>query len=57
VIAGTPDECRDRLLAYDGLVEELLLLNVLPAMGDDACAAYGELFNLIRTLNAGLPAA
>lgn len=52
VIAGTPDECRERLRAFDGLVEELLLINVLPAAGDDPCAAYAELFDLVRTLKA-----
>ncbi len=57
VIAGTPAECRGRLLAFDGLVEELLLLNVLPPTGDDACAAYTEMFTLIRTLNATTQAA
>lgn len=36
VIAGTPAECRTRLNAYEGVVDELLLLNAM--RGDDAYA-------------------
>jgi len=30
-VAGTPSECRARLLTYAGVVDELLLINALPA--------------------------
>ncbi len=45
VIAGTPQECRARLAAYDGLVDEMLLLNVMPppAGAGDAYAALLQL--------------
>jgi 5,10-methylenetetrahydromethanopterin reductase len=42
-IAGTIEECRDRLAAYDGLLDDLLLLNALPANGDPLGAYTGLL--------------
>lgn len=51
VIAGTPDECRARIAAYEGVVDELLLLNVMPSAGG-AVMAYQGLMALPRALNA-----
>ena len=45
-IAGTPDECRNRLADYHGLVDELLLLNAMPPEADDALASYSALLGL-----------
>jgi len=46
-IAGTPDECRARIASYDGVVNELLLLNVSPAA--DMAASYAPLMQLAAT--------
>lgn len=49
-IAGTLEDCRERVASYEGVVDELLLLNVLPAVGEgDAIDAYQPLMNLART--------
>jgi alkanesulfonate monooxygenase SsuD/methylene tetrahydromethanopterin reductase-like flavin-dependent oxidoreductase (luciferase family) len=45
-IAGTPAECRARIAAYRGVVDELLLLNVMPPSDGDAIAAYQPLMQL-----------
>lgn len=42
-IAGTPAECRARIEAYRGVVDELLLLNVVPPTHRDAVATYQPL--------------
>jgi len=47
-VAGTPDECRKRLADYDGVVDELVLVNVLPPRRDDPTEAYAGLFHLGR---------
>ncbi len=47
-IAGTPDECRKRLAEYEGVVDELALVNVLPPQADDPRDAYTTLFTLGR---------
>lgn len=39
-IAGTLEECRDRLASYDGVVDELLLLNAMPATAGEPHKAY-----------------
>jgi len=45
-IAGTLAECRARIAANPGLVEELILLNAMPAPGDDPTQAYTGLLDL-----------
>lgn len=45
-IAGTPAECRARLAAYEGVVDDLLLLNTLPPVPGDALASYRDLLTL-----------
>lgn len=47
-IAGTPAECRARIDEYSGLVEELILLNAMPAPAGDPVAAFDELLLLAR---------
>ena len=46
VIAGTPAECRTRLASYDGILDEMLLLNALPAIDGDIIAAYEPLMEI-----------
>jgi alkanesulfonate monooxygenase SsuD/methylene tetrahydromethanopterin reductase-like flavin-dependent oxidoreductase (luciferase family) len=45
-IAGSPAECRARLAAYRGTVDELLLLNTLPPSLDAPLAHYDEFLTL-----------
>lgn len=45
-IAGTLEECRDRLRDYDDLVDDLLLLNALPPEPGAAAASYDGLLAL-----------
>ena len=47
-IAGTPAECRARLAAYADVVDEILLLNVLPAVNGDVMGSYRSLLSLAR---------
>ena len=47
VIAGTPEECRARLSAYEGIVDEMLLLNAMPTPEQDAIARYSPLMALV----------
>ncbi|MFP6780630.1 MAG: LLM class flavin-dependent oxidoreductase [Gammaproteobacteria bacterium] len=47
-IAGTPDECRARIASYEGVLDDLLFLNAMPAVGDDIVAAYGPLMEIAR---------
>jgi 5,10-methylenetetrahydromethanopterin reductase len=46
VIAGTPAECLARIREYEGVVDELLLLNAMG--GEDVVAAHVPLFQVIR---------
>ncbi|NQV21758.1 MAG: LLM class flavin-dependent oxidoreductase [Rhodospirillales bacterium] len=48
-IAGTLDECRERLTSYEGVVDELLLLNVTPAINGDVVGSYAPLMQLAKT--------
>ena len=45
-IAGTLEDCRKRLTSYEGVVDELLLLNVTPAADGDIISAYAPLMQL-----------
>lgn len=46
-ITGTPDECRKRIAAYEGIVEELICVNVSYSAGpSDMVASYRALLNL-----------
>lgn len=47
VIAGTPAECRARIAEYAGLVDELLLLNAMPAAPGRVVESYASLLGLI----------
>lgn len=42
-ICGTPAECRQRMQAYCGLLDEMLLLNVMPSPEADPLASYREI--------------
>lgn len=55
-IAGTPAECRARIARYVGVVDELLLLNVMPAPGGNAVLGYQPLMTLPGALSAALRA-
>ncbi len=46
-IAGTVDDCRARLAAYAGVVDEVLVLNAFPAAGDPG-RAYAAALGLAR---------
>ncbi len=45
-IAGTVEECRTRLAGYTGVVDDLVLLNAMPVVGDDVAASYNGLLTL-----------
>ena len=46
VIAGTPEDCRARLASYAGVLNEMLLLNAMPAMDGDIIERYASLMAL-----------
>lgn len=48
-IAGTVDECRARFAAYEGVVDDLLLLNAMPPDAGSVVAAYDALMTLPGT--------
>lgn len=52
-IAGTPAECQARIQAYRGVVDELLLLNVMPPSHGDAVATYQPLMPFPANLRQG----
>ena len=56
VIAGTPAECRARIAQYVGVLDELLLLNVMPAPNGNAVMAYQPLMDLPVALSVALRA-
>lgn len=47
-VAGTPAECRARLADYDGLLDDLLLLNACPPQPGRVLASYTRLLTLAR---------
>ena len=47
-LAGTPAECRKRITEYAGVVDELVLTNVLPPRGDEPAEAFDGLLSLAR---------
>ena len=47
-LAGTPAECAKRIADYAGVVDELVLTNVLPPRGSDPATAYDGLLALAR---------
>ncbi len=47
-LAGTPAECGKRIADYAGIVDELVLTNVLPPRGDEPAEAYAGAFSLAR---------
>ena len=47
-IAGTPEECHKRLADYEGVVDEVVLVNVLPPPEGSPGEAYESLLNLPR---------
>lgn len=49
VIAGTPEDCRARLAAYEGVVDEIVLLNALPAGDDGVEESYASLMQLVES--------
>ncbi len=55
-IAGTPAECRARIAQYVGVVDELLLLNVMPPAAGNTVLGYQPLMTLPGALSAALRA-
>lgn len=47
-IAGTLEDCWRRIASYEGVVDELLLANVAPAVDGDIMSAYAPLMQLAR---------
>ena len=45
---GTPDECRERIASYEGVVAVVLLLNVTPAPDGDVVKSYEPLMQLAK---------
>lgn len=45
-VAGTPAECRERLAGWEGLLDDVLLLNALPIEHGDVAAAYAPLLDV-----------
>ena len=43
-ICGTPAECREKMLGYNGVLDDMLLLNVLPSSKEDIISSYRSLF-------------
>ena len=50
-ICGTAAQCREKIIAYRGLLDDLLLLNVAPSPAHDPCASYRALFEDIDWVN------
>ena len=48
-ICGTPEECQAKIDAYAGLLDEMLLLNVMPSRTTDPIASYRRLFTSLST--------
>ena len=48
-IAGTLDECHARIASYEGVVNELILINVTPATDGDMVGGYAPLIQLARS--------
>ncbi len=46
VIAGTPDDCRTRLASYEGVLDEMLLLNATPATNANILDCYAPIMVL-----------
>jgi alkanesulfonate monooxygenase SsuD/methylene tetrahydromethanopterin reductase-like flavin-dependent oxidoreductase (luciferase family) len=46
VIAGTQDDCRRRLASYEGVLDEMVLLNAMPAADGDVVDSYAALIAL-----------
>ncbi len=51
-IAGTPDECRNRLASYEGVVDEVVCLNVAPPPAEGPDEIYEPMFNLASAFRA-----
>lgn len=45
-IAGTPEDCRERIASYEGVVDELILANVAPTAGGNIINTYAPLMQL-----------
>ncbi len=45
-IAGTLEDCRERIASYEGVVDELILANVAPAADGDMMRVYAPLMQL-----------
>ena len=48
VVAGTPEDCRARLASYAGVLDEMLLLNAMPATDGDIVDCYASLMTLTK---------
>ena len=44
-ISGTPAECQQKMLGYKGVLDDMLLLNVLPSSDADNISSYRTLFS------------
>ena len=49
VIAGTQEDCRARIAAYEGVVDEIVLLNALPAGDAGVEESYASLMQLVES--------
>ena len=45
-IAGTLEDCRERIASYEGVLDELILANVAPAADGDMMRVYAPLMQL-----------
>ena len=46
-IAGTPEECRTKLAEYEGELDEMILLNVMPSEPDTVRDVYHSVISEI----------
>lgn len=52
VIAGTPEDCKERLTAYEEAVDEVVCVNVTPPTGKDPGPAYDNVLALGKAFRA-----
>ena len=50
-ICGTPAECKERIAQYAGLLDDILLLNVMPPRREDPLASYRTLLQELGSTN------
>ena len=50
-ICGTPEECRAKIASYRGLLDEMLLLNVMPSADADPISSYTNVFSKLAEMS------